>query len=189
MQRIVQQCLREAKNLGGSSIAFPAIGTGKLNFPPDAAFRIMLEESLEFCVANPSCSLKDIRFVVLEQDHALITALRQEMESLKSKRNLLGQVRSRLGQTNQIPANETDLSIEVLSGDLTQETTDAIMNIINSDVNMSNAGALSKAILTVCGPQVQQELSQLGKQTAGTAVMTSGGNLPVPHIIHIIPGW
>ena len=149
----------------------------------------MLEESLEFCVTNPSSSLKDIRFVVRQQDHALITALRQEMENLKSKRNLLRQARSRLGQTNQIPANETDLSIEVISGDLTQETTDAIMNIINSDVNMSNAGELSKAILTVCGPQVQQELSQLGKQTAGTAVMTSGGNLPVPRIIHIIPGW
>lgn len=35
---------------------------------------------------------------------------------------------------------------------------------------------------------MQQECSQLGKQSAGSALMTSGGNLNVPHIIHIIPG-
>ena len=191
MQRIVQQCLQEAENLGETSIAFPAIGTGKLNFPPDTAFRIMLEESVEFFVANRSSILKDIRFVVLQQDHTLITALRKEVENLKSKPNLLIQALLRLGATNQTQANETDFSIEVVNGDLIQETTDAIMNTINSDMNMSNAGALSKAILSVCGPQIQQELSQLGKQTTGTthAVMTNGGNLGVRHVIHIIPGW
>ena len=78
--------------------------------------------------------------------------------------------------------------IEVINGDLTQEATDAIVNIISTDMNMNNAGELSKAILKSGGQQIQQECSQLGQQIAGSAVMTSGGNLAAPKIIHIIPG-
>ena len=80
------------------------------------------------------------------------------------------------------------LNIKVVSGDLTKENTDAIMNINNTDMNMSNAGDLSKAILAAGGTQIQQECSQYGTQTAGTAVMTGSGNLAVRHIIHIVPG-
>ena len=83
---------------------------------------------------------------------------------------------------------ERRFSVEVVSSDLTQEKTDAIMSINGRDMNMNNAGDLSKAIARASGQQVQQECSQLGKQSAGSAVMTSGGNLNVPHIIHIIPG-
>ena len=79
-------------------------------------------------------------------------------------------------------------SVEVINGDLTQEKTDAIMIINRSDMNMNNAGDLSKVVLRASGQQVQQECDQLGKQSAGSAVMTSGGNLNVAHIIHIIPG-
>ena len=79
-------------------------------------------------------------------------------------------------------------SVEVINGDLTQEQTDAIMNINSTDMNTNNAGQLSQAIAKKSGLQVQQECSQLGKQSAGSAVMTSSGNLSVPHIIHIIPG-
>ncbi|XP_022804124.1 uncharacterized protein LOC111341422 [Stylophora pistillata] len=45
-----------------------------------------------------------------------------------------------------------------------------------------------KAIARQSGPQVQQECNQLGKQSPGTAVLTNGGSLQVPYIIHIIPG-
>ena len=68
-----------------TSIAFPVIGTGNLNFPPDAASRIMLEETIGFCQANPSSTVKDVRFVVFQQDHALVTAFEQEMTNLQSK--------------------------------------------------------------------------------------------------------
>lgn len=80
-------------------------------------------------------------------------------------------------------------SVEVTTGDLTKENnSDAIMNIASADMNLNNAGELSKAIAKVCGPLLLKECHQVGKISPGSAVMTSGGNLTVPHIIHIIPG-
>ena len=67
------------------SIAFPVIGTGNLSFPRDAASRIMLEETISFCQANPGSKVGDIRFVVFQQDPALTAAFKQEMDKLKSK--------------------------------------------------------------------------------------------------------
>ena len=132
----------------------------------------MLEETVNFCRANPGSNLQDIRFVVFDQDQALTAAFKQEMEKLQPKQ---------IGNSH--------LTVEVVNGDLTQEnSTDAIVNILSTDMNMNNAGDLSKAIARQSGPLVQQECNQLGKQPPGTAVMTSGGNLQVPHIIHIIPG-
>ena len=71
---------------------------------------------------------------------------------------------------------------------MTKETSDAIVNLVGFDMNMNNAGELSKAILREGGQQIQDECSRLGHQTAGSAVMTTGGNLAAPRVIHIIPG-
>ena len=80
-------------------------------------------------------------------------------------------------------------SIEVINGDLTKEnSSNAIMNINSTNMEMKNAGELSAAIANACGPLVQQECNQLGKQSPGSAAITGGGNLEVPYIIHIIPG-
>ena len=167
--------------LGANSISFPVIGTGNLRFPRDAASRIMLDETVNFCKTNPGSNLRDIRFVVFNQDQALTAAFKQEMEKLKPKH---------IGHSAITTFTFTSpLNVEVVNGDLTREnSTDAIMNIISTDIKMDNAGELSKAIARQSGPLVQQECNQLGKQPPGTAIMTSGGNLQVPHIIHIIPG-
>ncbi|XP_068707161.1 protein mono-ADP-ribosyltransferase PARP14-like [Montipora foliosa] len=211
LRNIVQRCLQKGEELRMSSIAFPVIGTGKLNFPPNEASRIMLEEIFSFCQTNVSSTLKDIRFVVYQQDQALVTAFKQEMANLQSKHNLrqeyttngfFGKFQSKFGITTAVsspglssehglvgPSNSkyTGPSIEVINADLTQETTDAILNINSTDMNMNNAGELSKAILKRGGPQIQQECSQQGNQVAGSAVMTNGGNLAAPKVIHIIP--
>ena len=141
----------------------------------------MLEETVNFCRANPGSNLRDIRFVVFNQDQALIAAFKQEMNKLQPKH---------IGHSAITTFTFTSpLNVEVVNGDLTREnSTDAIMNIISTDMKMDNAGDLSKAIARQSGPLVQQECNQLGKQPPGTAIMTSGGNLQVSHIIHIIPG-
>ena len=84
LRAIVQKCLKKSGQLGVKSIAFPVIGTGNLNFPRNAASRIMLEETISFCQANSGSKVQDIRFVVFEQDQALITAFKQEMNKLKA---------------------------------------------------------------------------------------------------------
>ena len=85
LRALVQKCLQKAEELGDKSVAFPVIGTGNLNFPRDAASKIMLEETVSFCQANPRSKVQDIRFVVFEQDQALTAAFKQEMDKLKAK--------------------------------------------------------------------------------------------------------
>ena len=190
LRNIVQKCLQTGEQLGGTSIAFPVIGTGNLNFPPNDASRIMLEETIGFCQANPSSILREIRFVVYQQDQALVNAFGQEMANLQSSHkfrpaftvsSLFRSIRSKFRRS--IPVRR--VRIEVLQGNLCHEKTDAIVNITSKDLNMDNAGALSKAVKQASG--VQDELNLLGPQAGGLAVMTSGGNLAARHIIHLIP--
>ena len=87
-----------------------------------------------------------------------------------------------------MPAKQTGrVNIEVLQGNLCHESKDAIVNINSKDMNMNSAGVLSKAVKQASGPSVQAECSQLGPQSGGSAVMTSGESLAVRHIIHLIP--
>lgn len=51
-----------------SSIAFPAMGTGKLAYPRDMVAEEMCKSVLNFTKGNPNTSLKQVLFVVYEQD-------------------------------------------------------------------------------------------------------------------------
>ena len=204
----MQRCLQKGEELRMGSIAFPVIGTGKLKFPPNTASRIMLEEVFSFSEANGYSSLKDIRFIVYQHDQELIRAFGQESAIFRSKHNcrqgytvssFFRNIHFKLGKST--PASSPSVfsdqsfsgcagpSIEVIKGDMTKEMSDAIVNLISPDMSMHNAGELSEAILREGGQQIQDECSRLGHQTAGSAVMTTGGNLAAPRVIHIIPGW
>ena len=176
LQQCVEKCLRLAELRGVQSISLPAIGTGVYGMSATDSANLIFQALSNFS-ANFN-TIRKVRIVIFQAQ--MLQVFQQEHQRHLSLPNQ-GTARPRV-------IMDTGPSIEVLNGDLTQETTNAIMNIISSDMNMNNAGDLSKAILGAGGQQIQQELSQLGKQTAGTPVMTSGGNLPVRHIIHIIPG-
>ena len=150
----------------------------------------MLEEATSFFQANPGSNVQDIRFVLFRQDDALTAAFKQQMKKLQAKHKsrlegTIGRLGSKLKQ--RAAASTERVNIEVLQGDLCQETTEAIVNITSKDMNMEKAGALSKAVARASGPQVQAECSRLGQQSGGTAVITSSGNLPARLIIHLIP--
>ena len=139
----------------------------------------MLEETIKFCQSNAGSSVQDIRFVVYQQDQKLIAAFKQEMDQLAAK--------CKSTRSTFRPRAAGLVSIEVLQDDLCKEKSDAIVNINSKDMNMDSAGSLSKAVKLASGPQVEAECNQLGQQSGGTAVITSGGNLPARHIIHLIP--
>ena len=148
----------------------------------------MLEETVNFCRANPASNLRDIRFVVFNQDQALISAFKNEMDKHighPAITPLTSGMRSLLEKKKTM--GTSDVSIEVLKGDVYQETTDAIVNIITKDLNMDSAGKLSQTVKQLAGPQVETELKQFGQQSGGTALITSSGNLPTQKIIHLIP--
>jgi O-acetyl-ADP-ribose deacetylase len=70
----------------------------------------------------------------------------------------------------------------VVEGDLTEETTDAIVNAANNDLILG--GGVAGAIARRGGPEIQRECSALGPIEVGDAAITHGGRLPAAWVIH-----
>jgi len=82
--------------------------------------------------------------------------------------------------------------IFLLRGDLTRETTDALVNAANSD--LLPGGGVCGAIHRAGGPAIAEECRRLraqrGPVATGQAVATTGGQLPAKHVIHAVgPVW
>ena len=80
------------------------------------------------------------------------------------------------------------MNIEVKLGDITQETTDAIVNAANSD--LSGGGGVDGAIHRAAGQELIQACKAIGGCHTGQAVLTSGFDLTADWVIHAVgPIW
>ena len=78
--------------------------------------------------------------------------------------------------------------LQVIKGDITTQTTDAIVNAANE--NLSHGGGVAKAISLAAGPELQAFCYNLPNVPTGQAVITQGFNLPAKHVIHTVgPIW
>lgn len=74
-------------------------------------------------------------------------------------------------------------------GDITQDLrVDAIVN--SADIDLSNIGAISRAIHRVAGPELLEACRRLNRCAEGEAKITRGYNLPAQWVIHTVcPPW
>ncbi len=82
--------------------------------------------------------------------------------------------------------------LELVTGDITDESTDAIVNAANS--SLLGGGGVDGAIHRVAGPALLAECKKVREQRgalpAGQAVTTSGANLKARYVIHTVgPVW
>ncbi len=94
-------------------------------------------------------------------------------------------------------AQQTELTIagttvRLVQGDITKQDTDAVVNAANPDLAPGGgvAGAIHRAggasLTTACREIRRRE----GPLATGEAVITAGGNLPAPWVIHTVgPVW
>jgi O-acetyl-ADP-ribose deacetylase len=78
------------------------------------------------------------------------------------------------------------------AGDITQQSTDAIVNAANS--SLMGGGGVDGAIHRAGGPAILEECRKIvahdGHLPPGEAVQTTGGNLKAPFVIHTVgPIW
>lgn len=90
----------------------------------------------------------------------------------------------------EITVNQAKLS--VTQGDITQQSTDAIVNAANS--SLMGGGGVDGAIHRAGGPAILEECKQIvarqGHLPTGKAVITTGGNLKARYVIHTVgPIW
>ena len=79
------------------------------------------------------------------------------------------------------------VSVQVETGDLTKEVTDAIGTLSNTELDVAYGGGVGKAIISVGGKEIQAECSSLGTQPPGSVAVTGAGKLKVRKIYHMVP--
>ncbi|MBN1456267.1 MAG: macro domain-containing protein [Sedimentisphaerales bacterium] len=72
--------------------------------------------------------------------------------------------------------------LELKSGDITEQKTDAIVNAANCQLVLG--GGVAGAIRMKGGDSIQKECSKKGPIDTGQAVITSAGKLKAKHVIH-----
>jgi len=74
--------------------------------------------------------------------------------------------------------------IKLVQGDITELSTDVIVNAANSQLIMG--GGVAGAIRKKGGPKIQEECNKIGGTFVGGAVITTGGDLKAKHVIHAV---
>jgi O-acetyl-ADP-ribose deacetylase (regulator of RNase III) len=83
-------------------------------------------------------------------------------------------------------------SLSIMQGDITHQTTDAIVNAANS--GLMGGGGVDGAIHRAGGPAILEECRRIvarqGRLPTGQAVITTAGNMKARHVIHTVgPIW
>ncbi len=85
-----------------------------------------------------------------------------------------------------------ETKLELIKGDITETTADAIVNAANS--SLLGGGGVDGAVHRAGGPAILEECIKIrdrqGGCPAGEAVITTAGNLPARFVIHTVgPVW
>ena len=73
--------------------------------------------------------------------------------------------------------------MKLILGDITQITTDALVNAANTQ--LQHGGGVAAAIARAGGEIIQKESDQIGWCDIGKAVVTGAGRLPAKCLIHV----
>ncbi|KAH0621328.1 hypothetical protein JD844_022485 [Phrynosoma platyrhinos] len=197
LKAIVRECLERTEELSLHSISFPAIGTGGFSFPKAEVAKSMFEETIQYSRTKKLKSLQEVHFLLHPKDTDNIQAFSQVFESgtgtipsgmLQTDGRNEGKCFFGPISTPVLGINEMQIGpikFQTVTGDITKETTDVIVNVTNSSFN-AKAG-VSKAILEGGGPEVEKECAAFALQRHSGFITTQGGNLVCKKIIHLAP--
>uniref|UniRef100_A0A8D2IST3 Poly [ADP-ribose] polymerase n=1 Tax=Varanus komodoensis TaxID=61221 RepID=A0A8D2IST3_VARKO len=201
LEGVIEECLKITEELSLNSITFPAIGTGNLDYPKYLVAKVMFDELFRFSQKKNPRSLQEVHLVLHQSNVNTIKVFTDELNSRlnisqsspsgsrtvpessqQQEQTFPGQISSPVFGVYEMQLGPVTLHVKY--GDITQETTDAIVNITNETFNLRNG--VSKAILNGAGPEMAKECEQLASHTRQKLICTKGGNLNCKNVIHLV---
>ncbi|XP_041369508.1 protein mono-ADP-ribosyltransferase PARP14-like [Gigantopelta aegis] len=207
LSNLIFDCMKEASKTKCRSIAFPAMGTGNLGYPRDIVAKCMHDSINEFGNQNRNSSLRDVKIVVYDKDHATVKAFESELskssgpssgkidrKSRKFDGTSMDTEDSRQNEAGWHQVSQSDLSegfkigsvsLSVKQGDITKEKVDCIVNSTNDRLDFSQGG-VSQAIARACGQRLKDECVKKVKKMAKNGVVSTGAEgLGCNAIVHV----
>ncbi|XP_052421006.1 protein mono-ADP-ribosyltransferase PARP14 [Carassius gibelio] len=169
----LEKVLNLCEDKTATTLAIPAIGTGRGGFPPKESIKAILS-AIEKHLKQPNSScLRSISIVAFEQ---------KTFDDFRDHFKVWNKPASGKMPENQVKIGS--VRIEVKKGDITNETVRGIVNTTNRD--MSLRGGVSGAIFKAAGASVEQECQKHGPLQNDIPAVTSGGNLHCDFIVHMV---
>ncbi|KAH9499181.1 hypothetical protein Btru_004357 [Bulinus truncatus] len=202
--KLVEKLFQEADQLKITSISIPALGTGKLGYPADVSAEVIAKAIKNFTKSNTKTSLRIIKIVVFPADQDVFYNFSSFFPSIDKRRQDDSDDSSsdidKKGASHQTSPRYTKkaevndsvikfgrVSLNIVRGDILKERKcDVIVNGIKDNMDLSKSGQVCKALLDVCGSELQDECTEK-KETMEEegVVVTSAPNLSCKNIIHV----
>ncbi|XP_063662240.1 protein mono-ADP-ribosyltransferase PARP15 isoform X8 [Pan troglodytes] len=173
MANIIKKCLTTVEVLSFSSITFPMIGTGSLQFPKAVFAKLILSEVFEYSSSTrPITSpLQEVHFLVYTNDDEGCQAFLDEFTNWsrinpnKARIPMAGDTQGVVGTVSKPCFTAYEMKIgaitfQVATGDIATEQVDVIVNSTARTFNRKSG--VSKAILEGAGQAVESECAVLG---------------------------
>ena len=183
LQKLLQQCFEECENRQVDSIAFPAIGPGGLSYPVQLVAKTMISESYKYLATAKNASFR-INLVIFDKtQHKVFQAELESMQTTSSKESMkkksattaskeskkkklvtttfIGEATATMPATAATDFTVNGIRISVVKGDITKDSSDAVVNTTSSSINLGNSGQVSKILLKIAGSKLQLYCVQL----------------------------
>ncbi|CAC5369050.1 PARP10_14_15 [Mytilus coruscus] len=177
----INVCLKEADRLGHQSIAFPALGTGKLNYNPDFVANALFEAVERYNEHNQKPKLELVICVVYQDQ-----MYQKFVSAARRRARLKGNEAKRLMERTSGSTTLGNTNVEVIVGDMTQEQADVLVHTCSHNLQLNQTAGLSTAVLKVAGQNIQNEIddSYDGSLKNGEFVVTNGYGLSCKKVYH-----
>uniref|UniRef100_A0A3Q4HSS3 Poly(ADP-ribose) polymerase family member 14-related sequence 1 n=1 Tax=Neolamprologus brichardi TaxID=32507 RepID=A0A3Q4HSS3_NEOBR len=184
LQGLFLDCLDMAENNNLTSISLPAISTGDLCFPTTVVASLMLDTILEFSKMRHPKHLKMIVIVLYPADTQCIQVRKKFPNASGNSRSTKGPFSKLTSNSDMHETKMGNVTIQVVTGDITKETTDIIVNSSNESFSLKSG--VSKAILDAAGKAVEVECHNFSAKSNPGMIMTQPGNLKCKKILHVV---
>lgn len=216
MEKTIQNCLKACDKRKVASVAFPALGAGALGYPAQVVARVMITSVQNYFQTNTTqtntTSIQAVKFVIFMDDtyqefQRFLFSQDSGPANMNVPMSLSQSVHSSSSTYQPAPSSFTspspsisqsslevfktsNITVEVVCGDITDDDSDAIVNTTQANLNLATGG-VSNAILQKAGSAIQQNCSvyiQQHKQLdeGKVCVTQATGQLKCKEVFHIV---